>query len=234
MTSNADEPLAGPTTVVDPSLMDPVAPYRSSMPLYGHSYAYHLVSWGAVFAGAVIAVAIGAMLNLLGVAVGVTALGAGGSDDAAAITATGGIWLAVSTVIALVIGGYVAARSASDPDHHEGALHGAAVWAVSFLLAFFLTGSLASGTAFTALQAAGSAADGVRGFSAADAADTARAAAAGSRRAGDEAARALSGASFWAFATMLVSLIGAMIGGTLGARFEERSHRPRRTYPDVI
>ena len=260
--SNADDSLTGATTsadttsastgpilpttttVVDPALMEPIPTPRTRLPMYGHSYAYSLVSWGSVFVGAVIAVVIGAMLNILGVAVGVASAGAGGSDDPMAMTAGAGIWLAVSTVIGLVIGGYVAARAAQDPDHHEGALHGATVWAVSFLIAFFLTGSLASGTAFSAVQAAGSAAENVRvvdrvtggaraaASEARDGADTA-----GERRvqeAGDTAARAVSGGAFWAFATMLVSLVGAMIGGTLGARHDEYSHRPRRSYPDVI
>ena len=133
------------TTVVDPALLEPL-PHTHGM-RHGHSYAYSLVSWGSVFAGAVIAVVIGVMLNILGVAFGVTALEPGDPSGASAgdLTVGAGIWLLLSTVVGLVVGGYVAARAATDPDHHEGALHGAAVWAVSFLLAFFLTGSFVSG-----------------------------------------------------------------------------------------
>ena len=122
---------AAPTTrVVDPSLMEPIA----APPAYDHhgpSFHYSLVSWGSVIAGAVIAVAVGAMLNLLGLAVGVSALEPGDPSGVSAggYTVLSGVWLLVSTVVGLVVGGYVAARSATDPDHHEGALHGAAVWA---------------------------------------------------------------------------------------------------------
>jgi hypothetical protein len=209
------------------------------------------VSWSSVFAGAVIAVVVGAMLNILGLAVGVTALEPGDPSGASAgqYTVLSGVWLLVSTVIGLVVGGYVAARAATDPDHHEGALHGAAVWAVSFLLAFFLTGSLASGTAFSTINAAGSAAENVRSLGAADRAGDAVRSAAGATRdqnqrdtpaearaeeAADKAADAVSGAAFWAFATMLASLIGAMIGGTIGARHDDTNHRPRRRFADVI
>ena len=236
-------------TVVDPSVMEPIA----APPAYGHhgpSFHYSLVSWGSVVAGAVIAVAVGAMLNLLGLAVGVSVLEPGdpGGASAGEYTVLSGIWLLVSTVIGLVVGGYVAARSAADPDHHEGALHGAAVWAVTFLLAFLLTGTLVSGTAFSGIAAAGAAAEDVRG-PADRVTDAARGAAAGVRdedrrdgaserrteEAADRAADAVSGAAFWGFATMLASLIGAMIGGTIGARHDDSHYpRPRRNYPSVI
>ncbi|HEX8570004.1 MAG TPA: hypothetical protein VF699_08795, partial [Caulobacteraceae bacterium] len=210
-----------------------------------------LISWGSVFAGAVIAVVTGAMLNVLGVAIGVTAMEPGDPSGAGAgsLTVFGGLWIAISTVIGLLAGGYVAARAAANPDHHDGALHGAAVWAVSFLLALFLTGSFVSGTAMSAIQAAGNAAEAVRspGAAANTAGDTARNAAGAVRddtgrdtpaearaeEAADRAADAAAGTAFWAFITMLASLVAAMIGGGFGAR-SDHGHRPRRDYADVI
>ena len=214
--------------------------------LAGGHFHYSLISWGSVFAGAVIAIVVGAMLNLLGLAVGVTATDPGGDGAGpGALTVFGGLWIAVSTIIGLIVGGWVAARSAANPDHHDGALHGAAVWAVSFLLALFLTGSFVSGTAMTAVQAAGNAAEAVRNpgaiaDNARDAADRARATPAtdtpAERRVeqtAEAARRATVGAAFWAFITMLASLVAAMIGGGFGAR-GDHGHRPRRTYNDVI
>jgi len=237
-------------TVIDPSLMDPLPTPPALHPRHGPSYAYSLISWGSVFAGAVIAVVVGAMLNILGLALRVTALEPGDPSGAGAgdFTVGAGVWLLLSTVVGLMVGGYVAARSATDPDHHEGALHGAAVWAVSFLLAFLLTGSFVSGTAFSALQGAGAAADAVQDAGPGRAVGAARDAAAAvsdetaadtpadrnAEEAADRAADAVSGGAFWAFATMLTSLIAAMIGGTLGARHEDNLNRPRRNYPDVI
>ena len=211
----------------------------------GAHFHYSLISWGSVFAGAVIAVVVGAMLNVLGVAIGVTAMEPGDPAGAGAgsLTVFGGLWIAVSTLIGLLIGGYVAARAAANPDHHDGALHGAAVWAVSFLLALFLTGSFVSGTAMTAMRAAGNAAESVRDpgraiDAARDAAGDVRAGAdtgAGRRaeEAADRAADAAAGTAFWAFITMLASLVAAMIGGGFGAR-SDHGHRPRREYSDVI
>ncbi|MDP8916334.1 MAG: hypothetical protein M3M95_03860 [Pseudomonadota bacterium] len=204
-------------------------------------YAYSLISWGSVFGGAVIAVALGAMLNIGGVAAGLAALEPGDPNAGEAFGVGAGLWLALSTLVGMFVGGYVAARSAHNPDHHEGILHGAAVWAVGFLLAFFLTGSTVSGAAFSGLQAAGGAAEAVSGRNAERVGSAAREAADAStpdtrreRRAAEAAAETTSAAAFWAFMTMLVSGIAAMIGGTLGARHDERMHRPRRRSPDVF
>jgi len=197
-------------------------------------YAYSLISWGSVIAGAVIAVALGAMLNIAGAAIGLGALQPGEGDAAESFTVGAGLWLALSTIVGMLVGGYVAARSAHNPDHHEGALHGASVWAVGFLLAFFLTGSTVSGAAFGGLQAAGAAgesADAPAARRAAEAAgDAARASETGEERdAAEDAADTASAGAWWAFVTMLGSLIAAWIGGNLGARHDERLHRPRRT-----
>src|ERR671916_311085 len=70
------------------------------------------VSWGAIIAGAVIAVVIGFMLNILGVAVGATAVDAVNRDTPSASTfgIGAGIWLLAATLIGLAVGGYAAAR----------------------------------------------------------------------------------------------------------------------------
>ncbi len=197
-------------------------------------YAYSLVSWGSVFAGAVVAVALGAMLNIAGVAVGVTAADAG-ANDGEGLTAGAGLWLALSTVLGMLAGGYVAARSAHNPDHHEGLLHGAAVWAVGFLLAFFLTGSMVSSAAFNGAQAAAQASEaagpGVLDRitdAARTAGDAATPDSPREREAADTAGDVAKAGAWWAFITMLTSLVAACIGGTFGARHDEKMHRPRR------
>ena len=206
-------------------------------------FHYSLVSWGSVFAGAAIAVVTGAMLTLLGTGLGAIAAEPGDPSGASAqgLTMFGGLWLAISSVIGLLVGGYVAARAAANPDHHDGRLHGAAVWAVSFLLALFLTGSFVSGTAMSAIQAAGNAAESVRdpgaaasaaGNAAGAARDQTAADTAAERRAeeaGDRAADAAATGALWAFFTMAAGLIAAMIGGAFGAR-GDHGHRPRREY----
>ena len=108
-----------------------------------------LISWPAVIAGGIVAVAVGAMLNLLGVALGASAFNPYefGGGDAEGFTAAAGMWMAFANAIALFIGGAVATRAAKYADHHKGALHGLAVWALAFLLAITIASAAGAGGA---------------------------------------------------------------------------------------
>jgi hypothetical protein len=121
------------------------------------------VSWGAVFAGGVVAVAIGAMLSILGVAIGASTVNAthGSTPDGQTFGIAGGIWLLVSNLIGLAVGGYVAARLSGSADGTDTTLHGLAVWAIGYLLSAVLLGNIIAGTASTAVQGASSVLGGV-------------------------------------------------------------------------
>ncbi len=103
------------------------------------------VSWGAIFAGAVIAVALMALLSLLGVAIGFDSIQIGEPvNDIPTATA---LWWAVSSIVATGLGAFVAGRLAGIPNPLTGMFHGAAVWAVSSLVTLWLAAS-AIGFAF--------------------------------------------------------------------------------------
>lgn len=121
------------------------------------------VSWGAVFAGAVVAVAIGLMLNALGAGVAAAMVDAAQREtpSASAFGIGGAIWLLVSNLVGLAVGGYAAARLSGNADDTDGSLHGMAVWATSFLISAVLVGNLVTGAASTATQAASSMVGGV-------------------------------------------------------------------------
>lgn len=103
------------------------------------------VSWGAIFAGAVVAVALMALLSLLGLGIGFDSFQIGEPvDDIPKVTA---LWWAVSSIIATGIGAFVAGRLAGIPNPLTALFHGAAVWAVSSLVALWLASS-AIGFAF--------------------------------------------------------------------------------------
>lgn len=105
------------------------------------------VSWGAIIAGAVVAVAVGAMLNLLGLATASSLVETVSRETptAQSMAVGSGIWLAVTTALGIFIGALVAARLAGTWDTMDAALHGLAVWAVSMLIAMTLVGSAVSG-----------------------------------------------------------------------------------------
>lgn len=116
------------------------------------------ISWGAIIAGAVIAVVIGLMLNILGVAVGATAVDAVNRETPSASTfgIGAGIWLLVANLIGLAVGGYAAGRLSGTADKTDALLHGVGVWAIGFVVSAVLLGNVVSGAASTISGAASS------------------------------------------------------------------------------
>ena len=123
----------------------------------GWRRAYSRITWGAVFAGAVVAAATMLLLSLLGVGFGASALrlSAIGAADLSNYGLGAGIWTAVNLILSMLFGGYVAARLSGTHSHLDGELHGITVWAVGTLLATYLLGQLASLAVGTATSAAG-------------------------------------------------------------------------------
>lgn len=122
------------------------------------------VSLQAVVAGAVVAIAVGVMLNVLGIAVGATTIDPlmpGETPDAGTITLVAGIWLLAASLIGLGLGGYTAARLSGNVDKEDSSLHGLAVWGLAFLFGAVVAGGYATGAARTAVEGAGSAIGGV-------------------------------------------------------------------------
>lgn len=89
--------------------------------------------WSAVFAGAAVAVALWALLQLIGMGAGLTAVNL---DDAGSLR-NAGIGTTVASMfaplIALFIGGFVAGRLATTFDGRMGAMHGFVTWAIASL-----------------------------------------------------------------------------------------------------
>jgi predicted nucleic acid-binding protein len=152
MTPSSLEPALGPAT------------YSAATTEHdGRLAAPSQISWGAVLAGAVVALAIGLMLNALGTAIGATTVSAAARSTPSASTFGFGAaaWLAISNLIGLAVGGYVAARLSGTADNTDGTLHGLAVWATAFLISAVLLGNLVSGIVSTAASGASSAVGGL-------------------------------------------------------------------------
>lgn len=98
------------------------------------------VSWGAIFAGAILTLVIQIMLSLLGVGIGLATLdpAGNGSPDAATLGSAGGIWTIVTVLIATFIGAYAAARLSGVGEKTDGVLHGIVTWATSTLVIVYL------------------------------------------------------------------------------------------------
>jgi hypothetical protein len=107
----------------------------STYPLEERSFAR--VSWGSIFAGAVIALATQVVLALIGVAIGLATLdpATGNTPSGTALGTGAAIWLVISSLVSLFFGGYVAARLAG---RFNGWLHGLITWGTLTLLTLML------------------------------------------------------------------------------------------------
>ena len=97
------------------------------------------ISWGAVFAGAVLALVIQLALTLLGLGIGLGTIDPlTEQDPMAGIGIGAAIWWVISMLASLYIGASVASRLAGMPRPTDGLLHGLLTWSVVTLLTFYL------------------------------------------------------------------------------------------------
>jgi hypothetical protein len=94
------------------------------------------VSWAAVFAGAVLALAIFFVLSLLGASIGLSVY-----DDVNRTTLNYGAaaWAIISLLVALFLGGWFVSQATVGENKCEAAVHGILMWGVFFALTLALT-----------------------------------------------------------------------------------------------
>jgi len=129
----------------------------------GGSHTHRRVSWAAIFGGVILVVAIQLLLSLLGAGVGLGTVdtNAGSTPAASSLGIGAGIWWVLSSCIALLVGGYVAAWLAGIETRFDGVLHGLVTWGIASLLTFWLLTSAIGGIiggGFSALGTVASAA----------------------------------------------------------------------------
>ena len=111
------------------------------------------ISWSAILAGVVLALIVSLLLNVLGTAIGTATIDPMQEANPVSGLGTGaGIWVVVSAVISLFVGGWAAGRLAQ----REGAFHGLLVWASVSLITVYLVSSAVTGVVRGGLNLAGS------------------------------------------------------------------------------
>jgi hypothetical protein len=107
----------------------------------------HQVSWGAIFAGATTALVTQVVLNLIGVGVGLSAVGPHAADNPAASTVSmgAGVWFVGSGIVASLAGGAIAGRLSGKTLPGTASLHGLVSWAVTTLVVLYLLTSAVGG-----------------------------------------------------------------------------------------
>ncbi|QAT82768.1 hypothetical protein EJ065_1164 [Corallococcus coralloides] len=105
--------------------------------------AYKL-SWGAIFGGTFVALGVWILLYTLGLALGLSSVNPADASSAKSAGIFTGIWSVLVPLVALFVGGVVAARSAGIVDKAGGAMHGAVLWGLTTLLGVMVVGMLVS------------------------------------------------------------------------------------------
>lgn len=118
-------------------------------PAYANAARFQRISWGAVFAGAVITLAVLAAMTSLGAGFGLitgpTIRGLSWSFGTGSA-----VWLLLSGVIASYAGGWMAGRLTGIALVSESVIHGLAAWgAVSLALAAVFSPTMIGGHAWT-------------------------------------------------------------------------------------
>ena len=197
------------------------------------------LSWGSVIAGVILSSIVYLIMSVLGTAIGATLLSPLSQPNPLHGFGFGsGVWVIVTTVLAVFIGSYFAGRCAPV----LGWLHGLLSWAVMTLLIVFGMTSLIGGAVGTVGSVAATSAQ--VGATAANQNNTdpsilnsakqqmqaavASAASAASspeaeqnaRQAADTAARGVARASWFSFAALIVGAIIAIVSGGAGFRHQ--------------
>jgi hypothetical protein len=121
------------------------------------------ISWGGIIAGLVLVIAVQALLSVLGVGIGLTAADpAGDTPTTKQFSIGSALWWTISNLVALFVGGYVAARLAGSYRSQDGIIHGLITWAVALLL----SGVLLAGAISSGISAVGGAVSGIAGTAA--------------------------------------------------------------------
>ncbi len=110
------------------------------------------VSWGGVFVGVFVTLAVGMAILSLGAALGLSAVDPATADMTALGWGTG-IWSIVTIILATFVGAFVSVKASNLRSSRDAGVQGGAVWALSFLMMTLFAGAIAAAGAAVAVAA---------------------------------------------------------------------------------
>lgn len=117
------------------------------------------VGWGAIFAGAFVALAVYVLLSVLGLAIGLSAT----PELSGETIGTGAaIWYIGSLFLALFAGGCVTTQCTAGENKMEAVVYGVVLWGVMFAMTMWVTGNVLRTGASMAIGAGNVAASSIR------------------------------------------------------------------------
>ena len=131
----------------------------------GGSHIHRRISWAAIFGGVIMVIVVQLLLSMLGAGIGLGAVNvnSGATPDASNFGIGAGVWWVVSSIIALLFGGYVTAWFAGIEIRFDGVLHGLVAWGIATILTIYLLTTAVGGIIGGGFSAFGSAASAVGG-----------------------------------------------------------------------
>ena len=106
------------------------------------------ISWGAVIAAVVVALALQALFGMLGTAIGASTIDPTKTDGSPSGTSFGigaGIWWVITSLISLYCAGWISGHLSGAPRKSDAVLHGLAAWAlVTMLMLYFISSTAGS------------------------------------------------------------------------------------------
>jgi hypothetical protein len=176
----------------------------SWVPTEVHPSTISRISWGAIFAGAVVAFVAQVLFTLLGFAIGLTVvepMTAQAPWEGIGIGA--GIWWVVTALISLFLGGWTAGRLSGMPTRQDAMLHGVVVWGLVTFASVFLAvsgaGAVAAGPIGIIQQAIQQTIGQVGQINQMD------------------ITGGVTMSAWWAFIALLAGVVAVAVGATLGA-----------------
>ncbi|STX28342.1 Uncharacterised protein [Legionella beliardensis] len=123
------------TTVVDPVSSPVAGPIDETYP------SWKRISWSAVFVGALVGVGLGFLLNLFGIAIGLTAFTINSDTGATAVAIGGLIGMLIGIIASMVAAGYTAGYLGRHycPKRNIGVIYGFTTWTLALLLSAIVT-----------------------------------------------------------------------------------------------
>jgi len=192
------------------------------------------ISWGAIFAGAMVSLALYFLLTLLGAAIGFSISGRVRPETLGSGAAT---WAIIATMVSLFAGGYITSQFSVGENRFEAFIYGIILWGVLFAMLLWLMASgvqsgfnamigmtntgqivLGDGGWEQAARNAGVPQERIEEWrrSASDAAEQARRATADPANQ-QAAAEAATRVTWWTFFGTLASMVTAIVGAYVGS-----------------
>ncbi len=192
---------------------------KDTRPLTDNKSSCCIVSWSAIFAGALIAFSLSALFNLLNAGLGLV-LFPETFHALLSLSVAGYIWLIICGIIALFIAGFITGKILRyySTSPFNGMLHGFLAWSLALLVTVMLASHFATAAASQIPAGVQVAVDGTQSAQNETTSSSSTSDNMADNQHVAQESKAIGGATIGIFFIFLLSAIAAIIGGYLGTK----------------